>query len=281
MSSEGTLQTSAPAPSSCNVYISKLYNADEDALRTALEGFGEITDLFLKRRSSFGFASFSSVASAEQACAASPITIGPDVCNVEMRQSKPFDANQRAAREPAPPSCHIYVNNFRSDESTLRNVLEGFGQLEDINVNEQGGYAFASFTNQDMSMAVVNASPITIGEDVCVVEMRRSAPRSKQKKKKKASSGRSRRGPPLEQQLYVKGLSSDTTEDDIFNALSAYGEVQNVYRRELRGEEEGWTDYAFVTFADSESVLIAAAENVMIAGSQVVVAPRRPRNSTE
>ena len=279
-----------PTPASCNVYISNLRNSDEDDLLAALSVFGNITDIFVKRRSAFGFASFDSIASAQAACNASPLTVAQDTCNVVFRRSKPLSERgpleERAPLEPAPASCNIYVNGLSSttDEELLKSVLEQYGEVAEVNVSKQGGYAFASYVTQEMSQAAVDASPITVGLDSCVVEMRRSAPRSKRRSK----SGRSNRSqkkdrPPLEQQLYVKGLASDVSDDDIIGALSAYGEIQNVYRRKLRGEETGFADYAFVTFNDEESVLDAAAAgskgNIIINGTTVVVEQRKAKES--
>jgi RNA recognition motif-containing protein len=266
------------------VYISNLRSSGEDNLRAALEQFGNITDIFVKRRSAFGFASFDCVASAQNACDASPFTVGEDTCSVVFRQSKPL--SERAPLESAPPSCNIYVNHLSrsTDKDTLRIVLEQFGEVSDLNVSKQGEYAFASFTSQEMSQAAVSASPITIGQDTCVIEMRRSTPRPNARSKGAERKPRQKyERPPLEQQLYIKGLASDASEDDIFDALSIYGEIQNVYRRKLRGEESGFTDYAFVTFSDSASVLSAAAAagngNVIINGSPVVGEQRKPRST--
>ena len=282
-------QDESPTPASCNVYISNLRSSDEEDLRAALTNFGNITDIFIKRQSAFGFASFDSVAAATAACSASPITVGQDTCNVLFRRSKPLE--ERAPLEPASASCNIYVNHLsnNTDMDLLRSVLEQYGEITDLNVSKQGGYAFASYITQEMSQAIVNASPITIGQDSCVVEMRRSTPRSK---KTRSSNGaqnntsttkqKKDRRPPLEQQLYVKGLASDAS-DDIFDVLSAYGEIQNVYRRKLRGEETGFADYAFVTFNDEESVLDAAAAgskgNIIINGTTVVVEQRKAKES--
>jgi RNA recognition motif-containing protein len=274
-----TKEQTVQAPSSCNIYISKLNSGDEVALRAALSSFGELTDLFVKRRGAYGFASFTTISSAEQACSASPIAVGKDSCIVEMRRSKPFDPNlPKEPRDPAPASCNIYINNLKTaDKAALKNVLEKFGELVNIKLNEKDGYAFATYTKQEMSQAAVNVSPIIVGNDTCIVEMRRSAPRSKGKNAKKR--GKSSRRPPMEQQLYIKGLLSETTEDDIRSALAEYGDVHNVYRRRLRGEQKGLTDYAFVTFANKNSVLNAASANLIISGSSVVGEPRRPRNA--
>ena len=276
-----------PTSASCNVYISNLRNSDEDDLLAALSVFGNITDIFVKRRSAFGFASFDSIASAQAACNASPLTVAQDTCNVVFRRSKPLSERgpleERAPLEPAPASCNIYVNRLSSttDEELLKSALEQYGEVTEVNVSKQGGYAFASYVTQEMSQAAVNASPITVGQDSCVVEMRRSAPRSKRRSKGGRSNRRQKKDrPPLEQQLYVKGLASDVSDDDIIGALSAYGEIQNVYRRKLRGEETGFTDYAFVTFANIDSVTRAAAANLIINGESVIGEQRQAKERT-
>lgn len=273
-------QDETPTPASCNVYISNLRSSDEEDLRAALTNFGNITDIFVKRRSAFGFASFDSVAAATAACGASPIIVGQDTCNVLFRRSKPLE--ERAPLEPAPASCNIYVNRLsnNTDKDLLRSVLEQYGEITDLNVSKQGGYAFASYVTQEMSQAIVNASPITIGQDSCVVEMRRSTPRSKKTRSSNGAQNTKQKNAraPLEQQLYVKGLASDATDDAIIDVLSAYGEIQNVYRRKLRGEATGFADYAFVTFNDEDSVLNAASQgNIIINGTAVIVEQRQPK----
>merc|ERR1712159_435763 len=113
------------------------------------------------------------------------------------------------------------------------------------------------------------------------VEFRRSKPRDPTQKRRRKK--RRRKGSPLSQQVYLKGLGGDVSEDDIRSALSAHGEIKRVFRRQLKGDDSGQLcDYAFVTFAtDDEAAACVAAGTRKIASSNVTVEARRPRLSND
>lgn len=175
------METDTNAPTSCNIYVNNLRSSDEEELRAALSQYGNVVDLFIKigrGRATFAFASYEDVASAVLVCEASPIIVGSDSCTVEMRRSKPFD-NSRS--KPFDNSCNIYINHLNSADGETLNVfgelclvLGRFGELTDVHVNKSKNYAFATFVDQEMAVAAVNASPLVVGSENCTIEMRHS-----------------------------------------------------------------------------------------------------------
>jgi hypothetical protein len=295
------------SPSTPTIFVNKFFSGDADALAAVMSQFGTVVDTFIKpprggrKRHSFAFVTFADPASAQSVVDASPLTVGQDTVLVELRTSKPYvEGEPREPRAAAEASCHIYINQLNNqggDDSSLRSALECFGELTDLKLRfkegEGRGFAFASFAEQAMAEAAVAASPIAVGPDVCEIEMSHTKPRPAREKKepssgeatKKKRKKKRRKRPPLEQQLYIKGLEADTAEEDIVAALSGFGEVKDVYRRKQRGQdsdEEGktlYTDYAFVTFAEIDAVEAAAAAGVVVNGNLVTAEPRRPREA--
>ena len=304
-----------------NIYIKNLRNVDSDILMATMSAYGSITvsfpfnrlaaslffgffyfppvfqphltpsssfatfqNLYKKRSSNFAFVTFSNAASAQAAVAASPIDVEGNSCPVEMRTSEPFDpSKEREPRPAAEPTTNIYINQLEtSDEDTLRATLQNFGTVEDVFVSSTRNYAFATFASVEEAQACVDSSPLNVGNDTCLVEMRRNVRRTK-KSGGKSSKKKNRKRAPLEQQLYIQGLQPNATDDEIISGLSMYGEIKNVYRRKLRGSEDpdAYAEYAFVTFAEELSVNAAVADgSVMIGGSAIVCEPRRPRETS-
>lgn len=267
-----------------NIYVRNLRNVDSDILMATMSAYGSITNLYKKRSSNFAFVTFSNAASAQAAVAASPIDVEGNSCPVEMRTSEPFDPNkEREPRPAAEPTTNVYINQLEtSDEDTLRATLQNFGVVEDVFVSSTRNYAFATFASVEEAQACVDSSPLNVGNDTCLVEMRRNVRRTK-KSGGGSSKKKNRKRAPLEQQLYIQGLQPNATDDEIISGLSMYGEIKNVYRRKLRGSEDpdAYAEYAFVTFAEEFSVNAAVADgSVMIGGSAIVCEPRRPRETS-
>ena len=189
---------------------------------------------------------------------------------------------ERPPLEPAAPSCNVYLNNLSSKDSepAVRAALGAFGEVTDVAVLEGklGAFAFATFADQACAEAAVAAAPLSVGGDSCSIEFRRSQPRDPAQKRRRNKNRR--RAAPLSQQVYLKGLGGDVSEDDIRDALGAHGEIKKVFRRKLKGDAAGQLcDYAFVTFTsdDEAAAAVAAGATVSIAGSDVSVEARRPR----
>jgi len=78
--------------------------------------------------------------------------------------------------------------------------------------------------------------------------------------------------------LYVGNLSFDSTEDDVRNAFSAFGEVTSVHMVTDRdtGRPRG---FGFVEMADGEQAeaAIAALNGTQLGGRELTVNEARPR----
>lgn len=179
-----------------NIYVRNLRNVDSDILMATMSAYGSITNLYKKRSSNFAFVTFSNAASAQAAVAASPIDVEGNSCPVEMRTSEPFDPNkEREPRPAAEPTTNVYINQLEtSDEDTLRATLQNFGVVEDVFVSSTRNYAFATFASVEEAQACVDSSPLNVGNDTCLVEMRRNVRRTKKSgggssKKKKQKTG--------------------------------------------------------------------------------------------
>jgi RNA recognition motif-containing protein len=189
----------------------------------------------------------------------------------------------RPPLEPAPPSCNVYLNNLSSadSEQAVRAALSAFGEVTSLVVRtgKLGAFAFATFVEQSSADAAVASAPLSVDGDSCGVEFRRTQPRDPTQGRKKRKK-RTRKVASLSQQVYLKGLGGDISEDDIRSALSGHGEIKKVFRRKLKGDESGQLcDYAFVTFTSDEeaAACVAAGASVSIAGSDVTVEARRAR----
>ena len=169
---------------------------------------------------------------------------------------------ERPPLEPAAPSCNVYLNNLSSvdSEPAVRAALSAFGEVTEVAVlnGKLGAFAFATFADQAGADAAVAAAPLSVGGDSCSIEFRRSRPRDPTQKRRRNKNRR--RAAPLSQQVYLKGLGGDVSEDDIRAALGAHGEIKKVFRRKLKGDDAGQLcDYAFVTFTSDEEAAAAYA----------------------
>ena len=140
--------------------------------------------------------------------AASPIDVEGNSCPVEMRTSEPFDPNkEREPRPAAEPTTNVYINQLEtSDEDTLRATLQNFGVVEDVFVSSTRNYAFATFASVEEAQACVDSSPLNVGNDTCLVEMRRNVRRTK-KSGGKSSKKKTENGHPWSNNCTSKGCN--------------------------------------------------------------------------
>ncbi|RAO72319.1 uncharacterized protein BHQ10_008331 [Talaromyces amestolkiae] len=170
------------ADNSPNLFIGNLsWNIDEEWLRREFESFGELSGVRIMteretgRSRGFGYVEYADASSAKAAYEAKKDT-ELDGRTINLDYAKPRDANSQAPREKAqtrarsfgdqtsPESNTLFIGNlvFGVDESAVREVFEGQGQIQgvrlptDAETGRPKGYGYVEFSSVDEARQALN-----------------------------------------------------------------------------------------------------------------------------
>jgi len=256
----------AQADLALSVYVSGVgYDCTKEAVRAAFSSFGNITEVILKEGRNFAIIIFSDAAAVQSVLAAPPAQINGNDVNVEARNPKP---------KAAPvASQNIYMNNLpaTATEEQVLEVLGQFGETEDVLVQAERGFAYATFTSLETAQDMVDASPVDFFGSQSVVEFRRSRGPSKRRSSRSARANNASAA-PRGASVYVKGLDANGDESALRAAFGGFGTIINVEHQDDR-------DFAFIEYETSEQVnaAVSAGMNggISVNGAEVVVEERK------
>ncbi|KAI7973868.1 hypothetical protein EIK77_001067 [Talaromyces pinophilus] len=170
------------ADNSPNLFVGNLsWNVDEEWLRREFESFGELSGVRIMteretgRSRGFGYVEYADASSAKAAYEAKKDT-ELDGRTINLDYAKPRDANSQAPREKAqtrarsfgdqtsPESNTLFIGNlvFGVDESAVREVFEGQGQIQgvrlptDAETGRPKGYGYVEFSSVDEARQALN-----------------------------------------------------------------------------------------------------------------------------
>lgn len=241
-----------------SVYVKNVgRRAKEDDVRAAFANFGHITEIILKDGRNFAIVCFDSESAVSACLGASEIIVGDNAVVAEARNPK--------EKAQAPPSCNVYMNGL-SPETSCDDVdaaLAPFGEVTNVKVEAERGFAYACFANLQDAEAFVGASPLPRGWNV---EFRRSRAGGGG-----GRSGGSRSRPKQEvtPQIYIKGLDANFDEAALRDAFAQFGTIVSADRRDIE------RDFGFVQFENFDSVEAAVNGGVVINGCELVVEARK------
>ena len=226
----------------------------DDDLREAFGAHGEVTDVFIPKdddgaNKGIGFVSFASVDEATAAMDALHDTeIAGETIRIDFAQSR-----ERLPRESnSEPSLKLVLFGVSPEcmDDDLREAFSAHGEVIDafIPKDEDGankGIGFVSFSSVDEATAAKDALSGTeiAGETVRIdfAQGRGRPPRE--------SNGE----PSLK--LFIGGISTECTDDDLRDAFSAHGEVTGAFiPKDENGQNKG---IAFVSFSSIYEALAA------------------------
>ena len=262
---------------SCGIAVKGVNDSITEAdLQGAFAGFGGIAEVFLKAERGYAFVTFSDAASVAKAVAGAPAEVAGVNIRVEARTAaKP--------REQAPVSVNVYLNGL-AESTTAEQVqasMAAFGavDLDAITMNADKGFAFVTFNTEAEASACVGAAPHKINNSESNAEFRRSAPRGPRGGRRDGGEGGERK--PRERKrrarkpreiapnsVYLKGIDTECTEDDISAALGKFGSIASVEKRPGR-------DYAFAAFTDAAGAAAAVAGTGLDMGGNSITIEER------
>jgi RNA recognition motif-containing protein len=242
-----------------------------DSVQTAFSGFGNVTNIVLKEGRNFAIVIFSDKNAVAKCLEAPPATVNGNSVKVEARNPK--------EKPPAKATVNVYVNKLPADttEEHVRTALAAFGEVVDLVVQAERGFAYATFAELSSAQKLIDAAPVNINGAQAGAEFRRSRAPNRVTRSRKPRQSRKPKGP----QIYVKGLDENTDESSLRAAFGGFGEIVKVEKRDNR-------DYAFIQFETKDQVTdaVSAGENngIKVNGVAVIVEertgkPRNPRQS--
>lgn len=150
---------------------------------------------------------------------------------------------------------NIYVKNFPDDwtEANLRQHFSKFGQVQStfMNKSQAGPFAFICFGSDNLNdreygpkcatKAIEGLNGIEFGDKTLFVG---PALKKSEREKELAHESYKYRSSKKRCNLYVKNFALETTEADLKDIFSAYGEIESM----KLFASEGQTPFAFVCF---------------------------------
>jgi len=181
------------------------------------------------------------------------------------------DAPKRAQRPPPRPSDphKLYCGNLNKEttEDSLRDIMLQFGEITDCYIlgpkGNNKGFGFVVYKSED---GVKSALESSVELDGSKIKIEKSMCRSDDTE---WSWGGPKRNDG-QQRLYIGNVSKSTTEDQLKEHLSQYGEISDCVIMNERG-------FGFVTFVDSESTSQALRADIVLNGEKLDVQRARPK----
>jgi len=270
---------------SAQLYVGNLsWGVGSKELREAFEKFGKVTDATLiqtvktKRSKGYGFVTFEKFEDAKKAIEA---LNGKDL---DGRTVSVTFAKDRTKEPPNLRDDRVHIANLPIDYSNedLEKLLSEFGKCDDCNVLDDGGvkcFGYATFVNaDDAKKAVESLNGTKLGDKALEVIFARKRRKRKQRKKKSSSSATTELKEVVPNQLYIRKLPRDVTEESVSKLFGTFGEIEKISLMTRKG-------YGFVTFksADDAAKALAGLSDAKLGGStlQVQQAREPEKNSTK
>ncbi|XP_014787730.1 heterogeneous nuclear ribonucleoprotein A1 [Octopus bimaculoides] len=162
--------------------------------------------------------------------------------------------------------CKLFVARLSSDtsEESLKNYFQTWGEVskcvivKNPSTNQSKGFAFVTFVCPEALDKVQEARPHCI--DNRKLDTKRAIPQDEAPENKVSVS-----------KMFVGGIKEDSTEDEIRNTFSPYGEIEKIDMIRDKGTGK-FKRFCFVTFTDYDSVdKCVIKKHFELSGKQVEV----------